>query len=116
MVSGAPRRNRRARTNLRDSGQLEHSHPSLIKPMWLPTHAPWLNPIEKLWRWMRQDVLKMHRWMKDWPQVKQRVWGLPGAVYAGFAGTPALCRPRGGGQTRHHHQYFMIAELVCQNS
>ncbi|MBV8356880.1 MAG: transposase [Deltaproteobacteria bacterium] len=41
--------------------------------MWLPTYAPWLNPIEKLWRWLRQDVLKMHRWVEDWPQVKQRV-------------------------------------------
>jgi hypothetical protein len=30
-------------------------------------------PIEKLWRWVRQDVLKMHRWVEDWPQVKQRV-------------------------------------------
>jgi methionine synthase II (cobalamin-independent) len=38
------------------------------------TYAPWLNPIEKLWRWVRQDVLKMHRWVEDWPQVKQRVW------------------------------------------
>jgi transposase len=44
-----------------------------ITPVWLPTYAPWLNPIEKLWRWLRQDVLKMHRWAEDWPQVKQRV-------------------------------------------
>ena len=21
-----------------------------IEPVWLPTYAPWLNPIEKLWR------------------------------------------------------------------
>jgi hypothetical protein len=26
-----------------------------------------------LWRWLRQDILKMHRWVEDWPQVKQRV-------------------------------------------
>jgi len=59
-----------------------HTHPDVltalagyprIKPVWLPTYAPWLNPIEKLWRWLRQDVLKMHRWVEDWPQVKQRV-------------------------------------------
>jgi transposase len=37
-----------------------------IKPVWLPTYAPWLNPIEKLWRWVRQDILKMHRWVEDW--------------------------------------------------
>ena len=59
-----------------------HTHPDVltalaryprIKPVWLPTYAPWLNPIEKLWRWVRQDVLKMHRWVEDWPLVKQRV-------------------------------------------
>src|SRR5262249_14993153 len=31
-----------------------------IEPVWLPTYSPWLNPIEKLWRWLRQDVLKLH--------------------------------------------------------
>jgi hypothetical protein len=59
-----------------------HTHPDVlsalaayprIKPLWLPTYAPWLNPIEKLWRWLRQDILKMHRWVEDWPQVQQRV-------------------------------------------
>jgi transposase len=59
-----------------------HTHPDVltalaqyprITPVWLPTYAPWLNPIEKLWRWLRQDVLKMHRWVEDWSQVKQRV-------------------------------------------
>jgi len=60
-----------------------------IKPVWLPTYAPWLNPIEKLWRWLRQDVLKMHRWVEDWPQVKQRVH----AFLDQFAhGSPALLR------------------------
>jgi transposase len=43
-----------------------------IKPVWLPTSAPWLNPIEKRWRWLRHDVLKMHRGVEDWPQVKHR--------------------------------------------
>jgi transposase len=59
-----------------------HTHPEVraalaryhrIKPVWLPTYAPGLNPIEKLWRWLRQDVLKLHRWVENWPQVKQRV-------------------------------------------
>jgi hypothetical protein len=59
-----------------------HTHPDVltaleryprIKPVWLPTYAPWLNPIEKLWRWVRQDILKMHRWVEDWPRVKHRV-------------------------------------------
>jgi len=59
-----------------------HTHPDVltaldrsprITPVWLPTYAPWLNPIEKLWRWLRQEVLKMHRWVEVWPHVKQRV-------------------------------------------
>jgi transposase len=59
-----------------------HTHPDVmealaayprITPIWLPTYAPWLNPIEKLWRWVRQDILKMHRWVEDWLRVKQRV-------------------------------------------
>jgi transposase len=44
-----------------------------IEPVWLPTYAPWLNPIEKLWRWLRQDVLKMHHLAGDWPALRQRV-------------------------------------------
>jgi hypothetical protein len=44
-----------------------------LRPVWLPTYAPWLNPIEKLWRWLRQDVLKLHRWVGDWPALRQRV-------------------------------------------
>lgn len=59
-----------------------HTHPDVrtaldryprITPVWLPTYAPWLNPIETRWRWLRQDILKMHRWVEDWPRVKQRV-------------------------------------------
>jgi hypothetical protein len=34
--------------------------------VWLPTSAPWLNPIEKFWRWLRQDVLYLHREAADW--------------------------------------------------
>jgi transposase len=44
-----------------------------VEPVWLPTYAPWLNPIEKLWRWLRQDVLKMHRLADDWEALRGRV-------------------------------------------
>lgn len=44
-----------------------------ITPVWLPTYAPWLNPIEKLWRWLRQDVLKRHRLAAQWSELRQRV-------------------------------------------
>jgi DDE superfamily endonuclease len=59
-----------------------HTHPDVltalndypqIQPIWLPTYAPWLNPIEKLWRWLKESVLKMHRLAHDWPQLRQRV-------------------------------------------
>jgi hypothetical protein len=59
-----------------------HKHPDVcqalqslpqIEPVWLPTYSPWLNPIEKLWRWLRQDVLKMHRLAAHWSVLRQKV-------------------------------------------
>ena len=59
-----------------------HTHPEVlaaltewpqVEPIWLPTYAPWLNPIEKLWRWLKQDVLKMHRLADDWVTLRGRV-------------------------------------------
>ncbi len=59
-----------------------HQHPEVLatlaalprlEAVWLPTYAPWLNPIEKVWRWLRQDVLKLHRLAADWPALRQRV-------------------------------------------
>ena len=44
-----------------------------IEPVWLPTYAPWLNPIEKLWRWLKQAVLKLHRLAEDWQAARDRV-------------------------------------------
>jgi transposase len=32
-----------------------------LAAVWLPTCAPWLNPIERRRRWLRQDVHKLHR-------------------------------------------------------
>jgi len=59
-----------------------HRHPEVlealqawpqVEPVWLPVYAPWLNPIEKLWRWLRQDVLKRRRLADDWPTLRGRV-------------------------------------------
>lgn len=59
-----------------------HQHPDVmvalqdlpkIEPVWLPTYSPWLNPIEKLWRWLRSTVLKMHRLAEDWKELLNRV-------------------------------------------
>jgi transposase len=59
-----------------------HLHPDVVQaladyprlhPVWLPTYAPWLNPIEKLWRWLRQDILKLHRLADQWDELRHRV-------------------------------------------
>jgi hypothetical protein len=59
-----------------------HRHPDVLatletlprlEAVWLPTYAPWLNPIEKLWRWLKGDVLKQHRLAADWVALRQRV-------------------------------------------
>lgn len=39
----------------------------------LPTYAPWTNPIEKLWRWLKHDVLHLHRWADDLPELRRQV-------------------------------------------
>ena len=44
-----------------------------IEVLQLPTYAPWTNPIEKLWRWVRQAVLHLHRFAEDWQALQQRV-------------------------------------------
>ena len=44
-----------------------------IELLWLPTYAPWTNPIEKLWRWLRQEVLHAHRLADHWEELKARV-------------------------------------------
>lgn len=47
--------------------------PLPIEIVRLPTYASWLNPIEKLWRWMKQEVIHLHRLADQWEQLKQRV-------------------------------------------
>lgn len=39
----------------------------------LPTYAPWTNPIEKLWRKLKQEILHLHRYEDDWIGLRQRV-------------------------------------------
>jgi transposase len=45
-----------------------------IRLLFLPTYAPWTNPIEKLWRLLKHEVLHLHRYVDDWPALKQRVF------------------------------------------
>lgn len=44
-----------------------------IQLLCLPTYASWLNPIEKLWRWLKQDILHLHRLSDTWSELRQRV-------------------------------------------
>jgi hypothetical protein len=39
----------------------------------LPTYAPWANPIENLWRWLKQDGLHLHRLAHDLPALRDLV-------------------------------------------
>ena len=44
-----------------------------IQLVTLPTYSPWLNPIEKLWRWLKQDVLHLHRSADNVPALRSLV-------------------------------------------
>jgi hypothetical protein len=39
----------------------------------LPTYASWLNPIERLWRWVKQEVLHLHSYAGEWSRLRQSV-------------------------------------------
>jgi transposase len=52
-----------------------------IQLLLLPSYASWLNPIEKLWRKLRQDVLHLHRLADDDAERRQAV----GDFFAQFA-------------------------------
>lgn len=39
----------------------------------LPTYAPWLNPIEKLWGWLKADILHMHTMADEWVELRARI-------------------------------------------
>jgi tetratricopeptide (TPR) repeat protein len=39
----------------------------------LPTYASWSNPIEKLWRWLKQEVLHLHRRADEWDKLKEEI-------------------------------------------
>jgi transposase len=39
----------------------------------LPTYASWANPIEKLWRKLRQDVTHLHQWADDLGKLRAEI-------------------------------------------
>lgn len=61
-----------------------HRHPKVtaalagqprVEVLWLPTYAPWLNPMEKGWRWTRQRVTHAHPWSDDFREFREQVRG-----------------------------------------
>jgi hypothetical protein len=60
-----------------------HFHPKVqralrgtnVRLLRLPTYAPWANPVEKVWRKLRQEVLHMHAFADDWEGLKAEVDG-----------------------------------------
>ena len=39
----------------------------------LPTYASWCNPIEKLWRKLRQELTHLHRWGDDVARLRDEI-------------------------------------------
>lgn len=57
-----------------DKAVKQWSHLNLpIQIVPLPTYASWCNPIEKLWRKLRQDVTHLHPWANDLPRLRQEL-------------------------------------------
>jgi hypothetical protein len=54
-----------------DAALSDGSLPVQVVP--LPTYASWLNPIERLWRWLKQEVLHMHPYADSWKKLKRGV-------------------------------------------
>ena len=52
---------------------LQALHDQRLIPLFLPTYASWLNPIEKLWRWLKQDVLHLHPLSNDLEILRTQV-------------------------------------------
>jgi hypothetical protein len=44
-----------------------------LQLLFLPTYAPWTNPIEKLWRWLKQQLLHLHRLSDNWEALKHMI-------------------------------------------
>ena len=58
-----------------------HRHPAVLKALatskitllYQPTYAPWTNPVEKVWRKLKQDLLHHHPFRDDWDGLQSAV-------------------------------------------
>lgn len=60
-----------------------------LMPLFLPTYASWLNPIEKLWRWLKQDILHLHTLANDLNTLRTQVCDFLNGFASGS--NPLLC-------------------------
>jgi transposase len=49
------------------------AHQADISLLPLPTYSSWRNPIEKLWRWLKQTVIHMHPWANQWERLQAEI-------------------------------------------
>jgi hypothetical protein len=56
-----------------------------IRLVSLPTYAPWTNPVEKLWRKLRQELLHLHPFEDAWLKLKAALQEWLDAFEAGSA-------------------------------
>ena len=52
---------------------VEAASKQCIELRYVPTYAPWTNPIEKFWDKLKDDLLRLHRLSQDWPALCARV-------------------------------------------
>ena len=76
------------------------AHNDRIRPLWLPVYAPELNLIERVWRYLK-DQLSNHRWWADLPALERATGVLLDQIDARFH------RPEG--ITLHLVQNFCVA-------
>lgn len=58
-----------------------HYHPQVVEAarqqrielMYVPTYAPWTNPIEKFWDKLKDEHLRLHRLSQEWQSLCQTV-------------------------------------------
>ena len=44
-----------------------------VRLLRLPTYAPWTNPVEKVWRKLKQEALHQHDFADDWAGLQAEV-------------------------------------------
>lgn len=49
--------------------------PAGVELLRLPTYAPWTNPVEKVWRKLKQEVVHQHDLADDWAGLQAEVQG-----------------------------------------